>query len=99
MQQVISGLTACQRTVEKLQEFLQSSNERIEELTDKVNALESELMTDHVLEANQSTSGGGRGAKRKRSTSSLVVQVSMLFYHLAKCRYIWRSVFVRMRTC
>ena len=98
MQQVISGLTACQRTIEKLQEFVQSSNERTEELTDKVNALENELKTDHVLEANQSTSGGGRGGRRKRSTSSLVVQVSMLFYYLATYRYIWRSVFVRMCT-
>ena len=103
MQQVISGLSTCQRRVEKLLESVQRSNERIDELTDKVHALESELKlfskTDHVQEADQSTNGGGRGTKRKRSTSSVVVQVSMLFfYYLATNMHIWRSVIVRMRT-
>lgn len=42
-QQVIAALSAPQRTVEKLLELVQSSNERIEELTDKVKALDSDV--------------------------------------------------------
>lgn len=40
---LIAALSAPQRTVEKLLESVQSSNERIEELTDKVNALDSDV--------------------------------------------------------
>ena len=97
-QQVIAGLSARQRTVEKLQESMQSSNERIEELTDKVNALDSDVKllsrSDHVEEADQSSNGGGRGIKRERTKSSLVVQVSILLFF----SYEWQSVLVKIRT-
>lgn len=91
MHQVIAGLSACQGTVEKLLESVKSSNERIEELTDRDKALESEMKTGHAQIADRSTSGGGRRAKRKRSPSSLVVQVSMLlfYYYLATYMHLW----------
>lgn len=79
MQQVISGLTACQRTIEELLQSVKSSNERIEQLTDKVNALDDKVMalsTSDLEEADQSSSGHAK--KRKRPKSSLVVQVSIL---------------------
>ena len=79
MQQVISGLTACQRTIEELLQSVKSSNERIEQLTDKVNALDDKVMalsTSDLEEADQCSSGHAK--KRKRPKSSLVVQVSIL---------------------
>ena len=81
MQQVISGLTACQRTIEELLQSVKSSNEWIEQLTDKVNALDNKVMalsTSDLEEADQSSSGDGQAKKRKRPKSSLVVQVSIL---------------------
>ena len=79
MQQVISGLTACQRTIEELLQSVKSSNERIEQLTDKVNALDDKVMalsTSDLEEADRCSSGHAK--KRKRPKSSLVVQVSIL---------------------
>ena len=81
MQQVIPGLAACQRTVEELLQSVKSSNERIEKLTDKVNALDDKVKTlsrTDLEDADESSSGDGRAKKRKRPKSSLVVQVSIL---------------------
>ena len=48
MQQVIAGLAACQRTVELLQSVY-SSKDRIQKLTDKVNALDNKNVTLHMI--------------------------------------------------
>ena len=80
MQQVIAGLAACQKTVEELLQSVKSSSERIEQLTVKVNALDDKvkvLSRSDGKEADQSSSGDGRGKQRKRTKSSLVVQVSI----------------------
>ena len=81
MQQVIAGLAACQRKVEELLQSVKSSNERIEKLTDKVNALDGKVKTlsrTDLEDADKSSSGDGRAKKRKRPKSSLVLQVSIL---------------------
>ncbi|XP_068753247.1 micronuclear linker histone polyprotein-like [Montipora capricornis] len=77
MQQVIAGLAACQRTVKELLQSVKSSNERIEKLTDKANALDDKVKTlsrTDLEDADESSSGNGRAKERKRPKSFLVVQ-------------------------
>ena len=42
-QQLITGLTACQRSIKELLQTVRHSNKRIEELADKVDTLDSKL--------------------------------------------------------
>ena len=77
-QQLITGLAACQRSIEELLQTVRSSNERIEELAEKVKILDGrvEKLSSHPVDGTESGSGG-RGEKRKRTKSSLLVQVSL----------------------
>ena len=43
MPQLISGLAACQKSIEELLQAVRNSNERIEELADKVKTLDSKV--------------------------------------------------------
>ena len=77
-QQLITGLDACQSSIEELLQTVRSSNEWIEELTEKVKILDGrvEKLSSHPVDGTESGSGG-RGEKRKRTKSSLLVQVSL----------------------
>lgn len=76
-QQLITGLAACQRSIEELLQTVRSSNERIEELADKVKTLDGKLEQFSSDPVDGAESGAdGRGKKRKRPKSSLLVQVS-----------------------
>ena len=77
-QQLITGLAACQSSIEELLQTVRSSNEWIEELTEKVKILDGrvEKLSSHPVDGTESGSGG-RGEKRKRTKSSLLVQVSL----------------------
>lgn len=78
-QQLISGLAACQKSIEDLLQTMQRSNERIEELADKVKALDDKV--DKLSSHTSDESGAdGRGKKRKRTRSSLLVQVISVLY-------------------
>lgn len=80
MQQMITGLAACQKTIEDLLRTVRSSNERIEELADKVKTLDNKVDTLSSASAADESSTDGRGKKRKRTKSSLLVQVSANLY-------------------
>ena len=77
-QQLITGLAACQSSIEELLQTVRSSNEWIEELTEKIKILDGrvEKLSSHPVDGTESGSGG-RGEKRKRTKSSLLVQVSL----------------------
>ena len=77
-QQLITGLAACQRSIEELLQTVRSSNERVEELAEKVKILDGKLekLSSHPVDGTESGSDG-RGKKRKRTKSSLLVQVSL----------------------
>ena len=77
-QQLITGLAACQRSIEELLQTVRSSNERIEELAEKVKILDGrvEKLSSHPVDGTESGSGG-RGEKRKRTKSYLLVQVCL----------------------
>ena len=77
-QQLITGLAACQRSIEELLQTVRSSNERVEELAEKVKILDGkvEKLSSHPVDGTESGSDG-RGKKRKRTKSSLLVQVSL----------------------
>ncbi|RMX52412.1 hypothetical protein pdam_00024382 [Pocillopora damicornis] len=74
-QQLITGLAACQRSIEELLQTVRSSNERVEELAEKVKILDGKLekLSSHPVDGTESGSDG-RGKKRKRTKSSLLVQ-------------------------
>ena len=57
---------------------MRSSNEWIEELTEKIKILDGrvEKLSSHPVDGTESGSDG-RGEKRKRTKSSLLVQVSL----------------------
>lgn len=76
-QQLITGLAACQRSIEELLQTVRSSNERIEELADKVKTLDAKL-EQHSSDPVDGAENGAdrRGKKIKRPKSSLLVQVS-----------------------
>jgi len=79
MPQLISGLAACQKSIEELLQAVRNSNERIEELADKVKTLDSKVEKLSSQSADDTESGAdGRGKKRKRTKSSLIVQVSAI---------------------
>ena len=75
-QQLITGLAACQ--IEELLQTVRSSNERVEELAEKVKILDGkvEKLSSHPVDGTESGSDG-RGKKRKRTKSSFLVQVSL----------------------
>ena len=77
-QQLITGLAACQRSIEELLQTVRSSNERVEELAEKVKILDGkvEKLSSHPVDGTESGSDG-RGKKRKRTKSSFLVQVSL----------------------
>ena len=77
-QQLITGLAACQRSIEELLQTVRSSNERVEELAEKLKILvgKVEKLSTHPVDGTESSSDG-RGKKRKRTKSSLLVQVSL----------------------
>ena len=77
-QQLITGLAACQMSIEELLQTVRSSNERIEELAEKVKILDGrvEKLSSHPVDGTESGSGG-RGEKRKRTKSYLLVQVCL----------------------
>ena len=77
-QQLITGLAACQSSVEELLQTVRSSNEWIEELTEKVKILDGrvEKLSSNPVDGTESVSDG-RGEKRKRTKLSLLVQVSL----------------------
>ena len=76
-EQLITGLAACQRSIEELLQTVRSSNERIEELAKKVKTLDGKLekLSSDPVDGTES-GADGRGKKRKRTKSSLLVQVS-----------------------
>lgn len=78
-QQLVTGLSACQRSIEELLQAVRCSNERIEELADKVKTLDSKV---DRLSSAAADENDGQGKKRKRTKSSLLVQVSadLLFF-------------------
>ena len=75
---LITGLAACQRSIEELLQTVRSSNERVEELAEKLKILvgKVEKLSTHPVDGTESSSDG-RGKKRKRTKSSLLVQVSL----------------------
>ena len=77
-QQLITGLVACQSSIEELLQTVRSSNERVEELAEKVKILDGkvEKLSSHPVDGTESGSDG-RGKKRKRTKSSFLVQVSL----------------------
>lgn len=77
-QQLITGLAACQRSIEELLQTVRGSNERIEELAVKVKTLDGKLEKYSSGDPVDGAESGadGRGKKRKRPKSSLLVQVS-----------------------
>ena len=112
-QQLITGLAACQRSIEELLQTVRSSNERVEELAEKVKILDGkvEKLSSHPVDGTESGSDG-RGKKRKRTKSSLLVQVSfkiltenlglLLWYPLLSWRHFetieQRCIFLSLKT-
>ena len=83
MQKLIAGLSACQKSMEEVIKKVQSSNDRIEELADKVKALDDKVEKIMTSDHNgDSQNSGDNGKKRKRTKSSLVLQVSVCYLHL-----------------
>lgn len=83
MQKLIAGLSACQKSMEEVIKKVQSSNDRIEELADKVKALDDKVEKIMTSDHNgDSENNGDNGKKRKRTKSSLVLQVSVCYLHL-----------------
>ena len=74
-QQLVSGLAACQRSIEELLQAVRCSNERIEVLADKVKTLDSKVVNLSSGAADESFNDR-QVKKRKRTKSSLLVQVS-----------------------
>ena len=77
LQQVIAGLAACQSSIQDLLKTVESSNERIEDLSERMKTLDdkvAKLSSDPVVNADR---GGNneRGVKRKRTKASLLIQV------------------------
>ena len=71
LQQVIAGLAACQTSIQDLLKTVESSNERIKDLSEKMKTLSSDQVVDADRRGND-----GRGVKRKRMKASLLIQVS-----------------------
>lgn len=82
LQQVIAGLAACQTSIQDLLKTVESSNERIKDLSEKMKTLDDKvdkLSSDQVVDADRS-GNDGRGVKRKRTKASLLIQVSFNAY-------------------
>ena len=92
LQQVIAGLAACQTSIQDLLNTVESSNERIKDLSEKMKTLDDKvdkLSPDQVVDADRSGNDGPRGVKRKRTKASLLIQVSFNPY---LCRTFFSSV-------
>ena len=75
LQQVITGLAACQSSIQDLLKTVESSNERINDLSEKMKSLDDKvdkLSSDQVVDSGRSSTNG----KRKRTKASLLIQVS-----------------------
>ena len=80
LQQVIAGLTACQTSIQVLLKTVESSNERIKDLSEKLKTLDDKvdkLSSDQVVDGDRSGKDD-LGVKRKRTKASLLIQVSLL---------------------
>ena len=76
LQQVISGLAACQRFIQDLLNIVERSNERSNDLSEKMKSLVDKVVqhsSDQVLDTGRSSTNG----KRKRTKASLLIQVSV----------------------
>lgn len=82
LQQVIAGLPACQTSIQDLLKTVDSSNERIKDLSEKMKTLDDKvdkLSSDQVVDADRS-GNDTRGVKRKRTKASLLIQVRFNAY-------------------
>ena len=82
LQQVIAGLAACQTSIQDLLKTVESSNERIKDLSEKLKTLDDKvdkLSSDQVVDGDRSGKDG-LGVKRKRTKASLLIQVSFSTY-------------------
>ena len=82
LQQVIAGLAACQTSIQDLLKTVESSNERIKDLSEKLKTLDDKvdkLSSDQVVDGDRSGKDG-LGVKRKRTKASLLIQVSFSAY-------------------
>ena len=80
LQQVIAGLAACQTSIQVLLKTVESSNERIKDLSEKLKTLDDKvdkLSSDQVVDGDRSGKDE-LGVKRKRTKASLLIQVSLL---------------------
>ena len=76
LQQVIAGLAACQSSIQVLLKTVESSNERINDLSEKMKSLDDKvvkLSSDQAVDSGRSSTNG----KRKRTKASLLIQVSV----------------------
>ena len=76
LQQVIAGLAACQSSIQVLLKTVESSNERINDLSEKMKSLDDKvvkLSSDQAVDFGRSSTNG----KRKRTKASLLIEVSV----------------------
>ena len=82
LQQVIAGLAACQTSIQVLLKTVESSDERIKDLSEKLKTLDDKvdkLSSDQVVDGDRNGKDG-LGVKRKWTKASLLIQVSLNAY-------------------
>lgn len=75
LQQVIAGLAACQTSIQVLLKTVESSNEKIKDLSEKLKTLDDKvdkLSSDRVVHGDRSGKDE-LGVKRKRTKASLLI--------------------------